>query len=645
MNDVRALSLDDPSRDLIDAVQSEVRLSPSLVWLKGEGDAWCRRADPNEPPPWLGLLALSVLVAARQIERGSLAFYKPFSDALGAHLGQEDYEATLFNWWIDLAKWLTEVNDGGRGLPSWRRIPTNGPRCIIGHPYTQILLRRADFRDIDAFLSSLGDFEEGDLEVTDLPAAGSDLMERFSRWATQRRVSPHLWSIINGKQREAKDSLQYILLDRLLDEVEPLGAHILERQARLLVTLDDWIECRLGFSVVGPSSMESWTSTTLKVEDEIVGPLEVGVPWPVAIPVDSVALGEGLIVTTPEDVDLVYRPSEVVALAVRDWSLWCSVDDVEIGETVYLLVSDGAIEQVRRVVDALPPSKAIRNVPTGWTLFGPGPLATPTAVEELALPVRRGWQAVPRLLGGLEVARRAYLMGGPPAVFVPAGNNLPIRFDGASMDWQPRHDSLVELAVAAPGPGQHRIDVGPYRLLFEMLPFESVPVVQEDFGRTALGDVVPIGSRHDRVVFCGAIRLPPADYVPPVLVSTGFRIVLLGDPGRAIECPVVTSAAWARAVGLLPVAFEPNQRTSYVGGERPLHPVRWVALQDRGSGAWSLVRLDLADETEFVPAADGLAREVVLSIGSSPAFLTDGERDESALLNDEWRIYTRDVIH
>ena len=76
------------------------------------------------------MLAVAVLVVARETERGSLRFYPPFSEALGLTtvLTQVDYEESLYMWWGDLAKWLTDANEGKRGLPSWRRIPRTGPR-------------------------------------------------------------------------------------------------------------------------------------------------------------------------------------------------------------------------------------------------------------------------------------------------------------------------------------------------------------------------------------------------------------------------------------------------------------------------------------------------------------------------------------
>ena len=437
-------------------------------------------------------MAVSVLVVARESERGSLAFYRPFSDmlGLGSVLSRDDYEESFYKWWLDLARWLAESNAGKRGLPSWRRIPQTGPRCVVGHPYTQILLRRDDFRDVDAFLLSLGHLGPGDLEITDLATAGADLLERLRRWATQRRVSGRLWELLHGSYREASDSLQYMLVDRLLDEVDIGGTRILKREASLVVTLDDWIERRLQFAAIAPASAELWESRTIEVDGQMVGPLEVGEPHITSIPIDTSALDDGVSVTATNDIALVYRPNDIVVLATRDWSLWCSVEDVEGGETVYLLVADRATAGVRHLLESFRPS-SIQGVPNGWTLYGPGALTLPRGQSIVGLPMRKSWQAVPRLVGGLEVARRTFLVGGPPRVFVPADSaEMTVRVDGGSLDAAVSEGSVMDLRELDLGSGHHRVDVGPYRLTFELRAFGRLPEVAQSVGRTALGVIV-----------------------------------------------------------------------------------------------------------------------------------------------------------
>jgi hypothetical protein len=645
INEERALGLLDPSQDLTDAARHEVQGTPSLSWLRRQGDEWRLRADPDEVPPWLGLLGLSVLVVARESERGSLAFYRPLSEMLGltSVLTQDDYEASFYKWWLDLAKWLTEGNDGKRGLPSWRRIPATGPRCVVGHPYTQVLLRRDDFRDLDAFLTSLGHLEPGDLEITDSATAGADLLERLRRWATQHRVSGRLWDLLHGGHRDASDSLQYMLLDRLLDEVDTGSARVLKREAALIVTVDDWIDRRLRFAAVAPASAELWESRTIEVDGQLIGPLEDGEPHITPITVDSRALEDGLSIMTANDVALVYRPTNIVVLAARDWSLWCSVEDAHVGETVYLLVADRARASIDRLLESFRPA-SIQGVPSGWTLYGPAALSLPQGQPIAGLPTRSTWQAVPRLVGGLEVARRTFLVGGPPGVFVPADSaDVSPRLDGEPIGAAIGEGSIIELRQLDLGSGHHSVDIGPYRLRFELRSFGRLPEVAQGVGRTALGAIVPIDRADGQATFAGGARIPESDYDPVVTCPLGTRLIILGTPGQAVECSP-RMGSWAQTAGLPQLLFEPTQSCSYLAG-RPLSPLLWVATFDEATGTWSVTQVQRAPQTDPAAAAIGpLSREVVTAIGLEPVILRDGRADRSPAVAQEWADYARWVL-
>jgi hypothetical protein len=634
INDERALGLHEGAQDLIGAVRNEVQGVPSLRWLRRQGDEWRSRADPDEVPPWLGLIAVSVLVVAREGERGSLAFYRPLSAMLGLSsvLSQNDYEETFYKWWLDLAKWLADTNAGKRGLPSWRRIPQTGPRCVVGHPYTQVLLRREDLRDVEAFLLSLGHLRPGDIEITDAANAGADLLERLRRWATQRRVSGPLWELLHGGHQEGSDSLQYMLLDRLLDEVDIGSARVLKREASLVVTLDDWMERRLQFAAIAPPHAELWASRTIEFNGQNVGPLEDRQPHFTSIPLDTSALDDGVSVTANNDITLVYRPNDIVVLAARDWSLWCSVEDAELGETVYLLVADRATATLRRLLESFRPSPSIDGVPSGWALYGPGALTLPSGQSIVGLPMRKNWQAVPRLVGGLEVARRTYLVGGPPEVFVPAdGADMALYLDGESLGPAMGDESVMELRHLHLGSGRHWVDVGPYRLMFEMRAFGRLPHVGLTVGRTMLGAIIPIDRADGQPVFAGGTRLPETEYDPIVICPLGARLVALGLPGQAVEC-LVMMCPWAEAAGLPQLLFEPTQHCSYPAG-RPFSPILWVAALDAVSCTWSVTKVQRSSAPgQTRTAVDPLAREVVTAIGFDPIILRDGRPDDSAAI-------------
>jgi hypothetical protein len=392
--------------------------------------------------------------------------------------------------------------------------------------------------------------------------------------------------------------------------------------------------------------MELWGTDVLAVGETTLGPLRAGEPWVTPIPVDAESLSGGVSVTTPEDVALVYHPSNVVALAAREWSIWCSVDDADPGENIYLLIADGANSRFRHLLDGFSPA-TIEDVPNGWGLYGPGILTLPDGLETVGLPVRRHWQAVPRLVGGLEVARRCYLVGGPPAVFVPGGDTEPVvRLDGRSIAVKPDPESLVKLASFDLGPGPHHVDVGPYRLTFELSGLERPPTTtaEEVVGRTCIGQIVPAERRGDQVTFTGAVRVPSTTYGPVILAPVRRRMVLLGRPGQAAECSA-TMAPWALAAGLRQFAFEPTQRSSYPHGRRPFEPVFWLAVCDGVQGTWVVVQVETSPPEAQPPQfVEPLAREVVTSAGLAATVLKDGEPDTSAVVRARWQAYARSVM-
>lgn len=409
------------------------------------------------------------------------------------------------------------------------------------------------------------------------------------------------------------------------------------------MTLDDWIERRLQFAAIAPGSADLWESRTLEVDGQIVGPLEDGEPHITPIPVDSSALDDGVSVTVMNDISLVYPPSDIVVPAARDWSLWCSVEDAEVGETVYQLVADRAAAGVRHLLENFRPS-SIQGVPTGWTLYGPGALTLPSGQPIVGLPMRKSWQAVPRLVGGLEVARRTFLVGGPPGVFVPADSaDMSLRLDGESLDAAMGEGSIMDLRELDLGSGHHRVDVGPYRLTFELRAFGRLPEVAQSVGRTALGVIVPIDRADGQPVFAGGARLPESDYDPIVISPLGARLIVLGLPGQAVECSAMMGPR-AKAAGLPQLVFEPTQSCSYPAG-RPLSPLLWVATVEGTAGTWSVTQVQRASLPGQAGAAVGpLALEIVTAIGLEPVILRDGRPDGSVAVAEEWAGYARSVI-
>jgi hypothetical protein len=637
------LGLTSPADDLLDAVKAEAHGDASFSWLRKRSDEWHQRTDSRETPPFLAPLAASVLIVSRETDRGSLAFYEPFSRVLGLRqqLDGDEYCSSFFLWWVYLDQWLTEVNSGNRGFPSWRRIPEKGPRSKIGHPYSQVLLRREDLRDVDLFLASLGRLAPGDFVITDATAAAADLLDRLTRWAQRRKVSARLWEILFGESRKNVDSLQSMLLDRLLDKVEEPSVRPHERVAPLVVTLDDWTDRQLRFSALITSPFD-FEPGQIVINGEQIGPLQVNEPYVVPIPVDSTSLADGLSLHTGDEVMIEFRPADVIILVAREWSLWCSVDDADAGEMAYVLASEGALSRFT-FATAWTDASGIDDVPNGWRLFGPLELPRHNEVAGAGLPLRGEAQAVPRLVGGLEVARHAYLVGGPPGLWLPQdGASVSLKVDGQRRSVE-GDASLVLLKSFDLGPGSHQVDVGPYRLSFTLLTVEQLPLANGDLLRTAVGDVVPAGHANGAMTFMGAIQIPSVSYDPLITCPLGTRVVVFGDPGVASEC-VPTMAPWAIAEGLTQALFEPMRPSSYSTGRHPFRPICWVAVHDDETCVWTVTQVEeLSAEPQTLTISPDLARSLVMTIGESPSFRLCDHRSEDEILS-KWITYASLVL-
>ena len=306
LNDDMALGLNDPVDNLVHAAQL-YRDPPVAAWAR----------DPaGTAPPFLTHLAVSVLVVEEQLERGSYAFYEPLSKRLSrpTRISQEEYRSTYFDWWLRLARWLEHDLGGERGLPTWRRIPKAGPRSIVGHPYTQVLLRREDRDVLDEFLESVWDLDAHDLEITDDAAAAAALLRQFTRWAQRSRgVSPRLLHIVISGTKDDKDSLGFMLLDRMTSSIDARSNDPPRTSTlRIVPTLDEWSR-RVRLAVVAPASVSP--TKPLRLEPYELPPIELdepGQPVELQLPVQ---LDESATFRTRSGYDLALRPAEEFVLA------------------------------------------------------------------------------------------------------------------------------------------------------------------------------------------------------------------------------------------------------------------------------------------------------------------------------------------
>jgi hypothetical protein len=217
LNDHRNFGIDDPVADL------RLALRPYSFRSFGEFYRRWERARSLDFPPWLPFLAATTIVVDQQTEKGSTSFYEPLGEFLGTRVSRNDYEDTFGLWWPALKRWLEDDDRhaGRRGFATWGSIPRQGMRCVIGHPYTQVLLRREERGQVDDFIAEVDHDSSTPPIARDREKVALHLISAFRRWARHRRaVSPRLRRILENPQADEESlSLGYVLLGRLFDEI------------------------------------------------------------------------------------------------------------------------------------------------------------------------------------------------------------------------------------------------------------------------------------------------------------------------------------------------------------------------------------------------------------------------------------------
>jgi len=580
------VGLADDEQDLLSDLRVAVAMNPPADPSRHErrrAESWRSGRDPDEPPPGLPFVVAEVLVCGEQVEAGSLAFYQPLSDALGCQIRIADlaYEQCFAPFWSDLTWWLETINAGDRGFPTWKSIPTRGPRSIIGRPYTQMLLHREDWRDLEAFMDAFGEDEVLDFEVVDRERLAGLLLTELRRWvARERRVSPRLLAILATNRQGDLDTLSFLLLEGLTNARAQRDASSV-RSLPLVVTLDDWDDRTLRVGVVAPPE-----PTTVAIAEELLTLDEPRWPYPTGIAMTSDFLADGATVQAMTGQVLIYRPHDAIALAERTWDLWASVNSVEAGERVYVLCKDDIRPRVERLMQNPGTARGISGVPDGWALLGPSPIAAPGSSDSALVGLRRHQALVPTLAGGLRVQQgRVYLEGAPPDVIFPTEDaDRNVVLDGAVI----KHDSakvltLTELQLSV---GRHTVTVdGMLSLNFDLVDPGWAGTQQPQAWRGADGSFV---ADTERVRVSGVLAEPRNERWLPLLPVTSEAVVVGDSPYFHTFVP--TQAPWAASRGLPFDFFDPLDRMSYAAGRRPPF-VPFLAAARLSDGHWEVVAL------------------------------------------------------
>lgn len=630
MNDWLRLGMVDPVQDL------KAALRPYSFLTFGNKHRQWLDSKTKDPPPWLAFLAATTVVVDRQNERGSNAFYSPLSDFLchPSRITRQEYEETFYTWWPALKHWLEDDDRhaGVRGFATWGSIPQAGPRCVIGHPYTQVLLRQEERTQIDDFLAEFDHLDSEPPTARDRLAVAEQLVSALRRWARDRHtVTARLRRILEGADADESLSLGYVLLDRLFDEFSGTQrANASVQLVRLVPAYDDYQRI-IRVVAIAPD----WVNPAQPVfvphaEDALRGP---GDAVAIDFPINETLLREGTEFGEEPVARLV--ASRRYVMAAREWALWCSVEGALPGEELHLLL---AADEARRF--GLRPISGVRDLPPEWAICGPVTLdQLPPRLAQDAAATNR--QLVPRLRGGLQLQGRVYLHGGEPSLELAEFDGV-IHIDGKVYGTPGTSIPLRELDLDV---GQHRIEVGGFDLQFHTMQSQHPVYLQPTLGRDRFGVVVPMDESNELVA---GVRAFP-DVLPPAhrnLIPYVDRFVKLGVPGEIgiVDRPLL--APWARAAGLPHVGVEVHAKSTHPDGDRLVKFPWWIAWPTT-AGAWVIAELpqrasERDDEALFIPQAWSSMCD---QIGASPAVWgTSRTPDTTAVVLERWNVYRHSSV-
>ena len=145
----------DAAQSLARAVQRRVRAGAPLDAWTHDALLW-RQSGFLGPPPFLSVLAVTVLVATTRGTRNDRAYYTRLNDLLGvAGRGMPRYfDSDIQQLWLCLNEWLTDVEHGGRGLPTATNLTSAFPN--VGWALSQTVLRPSDRAKLPLLFITLG---------------------------------------------------------------------------------------------------------------------------------------------------------------------------------------------------------------------------------------------------------------------------------------------------------------------------------------------------------------------------------------------------------------------------------------------------------------------------------------------------------
>ena len=591
----------DATESLSRVVRSRVSPLTPLGWWVSEAIRW-KRAGSSSDPPFLTVLAITVLAATIVDEINDRRYYRRLNSLIGlpGNMMPRYFDSDIQQLWIYLNEWLADTCRGQLGTATASNIDG---QANVGWAQSQTLLRSFDRAKLPLFFSAIGAQPGQSVD-------GTLLVRRLRSWSSDgHAISRRLSAVLQDSR------LSGLLAAALHAELAHWDGTLRDAAGRVALKLLLAFHERSGdleaaVQVPGQLAGTKWhsgalaTSTTLGSAGElqlldlpVTSHVLDGLPCyarPSAPDISS--LGDSPDRPPPE-LTLVMPQRDVHLLCPDDrLARWVEVPSALVHRPHLVLVRSASAAAAVSIMAGLGDDpQVVRRIhcPPGWAAYR----FTPSTLRMIDGPLSalspRG-NELSALEGGLPISkrRRLYLTAGPPDLVLdlrePSG---PVVVDAA----QASPDAAGRLRLADLGlcPGRHSVGVGGvhYQLIltdeFAEGPRDTTLSFDFDAQHGACGKLrtVPAGSTaaaahpspSDVTLSGAAVRIGAAarSLAPlphPVRARAGGRHFALGQPGQVAEVHP-RPPSWLQS---LPVRLAPHLVDATPALRDLPFPARWL---------------------------------------------------------------------
>jgi len=576
--------VEDPVEDLLRAVRTRTGSRGPLEPSVREAVAW-RKAGSTGNPPWVAVLAATVLAAAGSTHDGAgpvvseRAYYAPLRRLLGLPPGSrpEGFDSDIQMLWGYLGRWLDGTLASSRG----RATATSSARLPhVGWALSQTTLSAGDRARLPGFFRAIR-AEPGE------QIADSVLVASYLRWVVRH---PGRSARLKAVTRDspAADLLAKALHHQLLlwdgrtrDERGRTSLPLLltyyhgDGRLRLATRVADGFQHRTVIATLGTEAGK----VELGGVDEFVL-----VPGQTAEALAGRAV-EGQLVSAPGSpagsctaFRMKLPVTDVHVLRTNpELGMWAEVSGATFGEEHVVVVrsaSATAAEQAMADLGSAAVPLRRAKLPAGWSAYHRFAPTRPASVPDSLSPLLPSVSELAELTGGLPLdgRSRVWLTGGEPDVVLPEVEDRAaqvLQLDGHTLSWPAAGPLVLRGRALAVGP--HQLAVAGRSLQFSLVDSGVDQDGRGDARRTVDrrpvqrqltvdgGTADPVGAQgsSDRpgapvsvtVTVCGASVAAPegsGDLLAPAVrhqLLAGICYYVLGDPGQAVRLRPV-GPAW-----------------------------------------------------------------------------------------------------